>query len=151
MILRLYTNNSPKNYLNKEINLQKIYLSDITFVDYDLLNPVVKFSFNLKFPDQLYVYNYASIEINNYLIYYYIEKSIMIDHYVQQLTLSIDVLMTYKDQILKQYAIIDRQEKDWNLFLQDPLIQVYENQIIQQKLFPSKMDQNNFILTVAGG
>lgn len=63
----------------------------------------------------------------------------------------VDVLETYKEQILAQTAIIERQQNNWNLYIEDGIFKEYSNPNIIFKKFPSGFDSQQFILAVAGG
>lgn len=61
-----------------------------------------------------------------------------------------DVLSTYATQIKSNSAIIRRQEKDWNLYLNDGSFKVYQNPHIITKEFPAGFSTQEFVLAIAG-
>lgn len=63
----------------------------------------------------------------------------------------VDVLETYKTQILAQTAIIERQQNKWNLYIEDGIFREYANPNIIFKAFPSGFTSQQFVLAVAGG
>ena len=61
-----------------------------------------------------------------------------------------DELYTYRTQILNSKAIIKRQEKLFNTYLNDSEYKSYEYSRIQTKEFPSGFTAQEFILAVSG-
>lgn len=68
------------------------------------------------------------------------------------LHMHVDVLMSFKDEILAQKAIVARQEATYNLMLDDGSFMTYQNPKIQTKLFsnPTPFEKQEFVLVVAG-
>lgn len=64
----------------------------------------------------------------------------------------VDVLMSFKDQIRQQTAIVARQESQYNLYLDDGVFMSYQNPKIQTKVFsnPTPFETQEFVLVVAG-
>lgn len=64
----------------------------------------------------------------------------------------VDVLMSYKEQLLTQKAVVARQETQYNLMLDDGFFMSYQNPKIQTKLFsnPTPFETQEFVLIVAG-
>lgn len=63
----------------------------------------------------------------------------------------VDVLMTYKPQILDHDAIIARQENQWNLFLNDGgTFKVRQDSRIIQKEFPNGFSGGSYVMIVSG-
>lgn len=79
-------------------------------------------SFNIKIPNQsdIMISNYCYIPILKR--YYFITDIIAVNNDIYQIKLSCDVLMSFKNDILKQQAVIARQENDYNVDLDDPLL-----------------------------
>lgn len=69
-----------------------------------------------------------------------------------ELHMHVDVLMSYKDEILAQTAIVARQESTYNLMLDDGSFMTYQNPKIQTKLFSNAapFETQEFVLVVAG-
>ena len=63
----------------------------------------------------------------------------------------VDVLSSWKLQLLSNKGIIRRQEYKWNTYLNDGSFRVYSNSIVQTVDFPSGFDSPEFVLAVAGG
>lgn len=70
-----------------------------------------------------------------------------------ELTAHVDVLTSFKDGLLLQSAIINRQayKPNWNLYLNDGSLQTYQNPKIITQPFPVGFSTINLIFAVAGG
>lgn len=100
MIVTLYKNNSEYNEINK------LLTNDLPFDGYmreevSIKSPVIKIQSNTY----LGGYNYAYIE--TYGRYYFINDIKIIRTDLYELYLREDVLMSFKEDILNSYAIID--------------------------------------------
>lgn len=62
----------------------------------------------------------------------------------------VDVLMSFKTGLLKNTAIVKKQENDWNLYLNDGTLKVYQNPSVLTRSFPSGFSTQEFVLAVAG-
>ena len=62
----------------------------------------------------------------------------------------VDVLSTYADAIRENTGIVKRQEKVWNLYLNDGTFKVYQNPNVLTRAFPSGFTTQEFVLAVAG-
>ena len=69
-----------------------------------------------------------------------------------ELHMHVDVLMSYKDQIRQQTAIVSRQENTYNLMLDDGFFMAYQNPMFQTLYFsnPTPFESQEFVLVVAG-
>lgn len=67
-----------------------------------------------------------------------------------ELTCHVDVLSTYKSQIREQFAIVKRQQENWNLYLNDGSFKVYQNPMVLTKQFPAGFTTPSFVMAVAG-
>ena len=79
-------------------------------------------AFNIKISNQsdVMMSNYCYIPILKR--YYFITDIVAVNNDIYQINLSCDVLMSFKNDILKQQAVIARQENDYNTDLDDPLL-----------------------------
>lgn len=106
--------------------------------------------------------NYAYIpEFNRY---YYVTNIVAVDgvldtqssfpepHQLWEFHMHVDVLMSFKDQIRAQSAVVARQEEKYNLMLDDGFFMTYQNPKLQTKLFsvPDPFETQEFVLVVAG-
>lgn len=146
MTITFYANNSEEIVVNKDIT-QKAVLTGSLKNGADMLNPLILFS-DLD-SSILEESNYAYIEEFNR--YYYITGISNYRDNLWYISFHVDVLMTYKDAIKEQTAVIARQENKWNLYLNDPKFRVYQNPYIVTKAFPDGFTTQKFVLTIAGG
>lgn len=144
MTIILYTNSSENNALNKELTTlatlsgslreeTSIIDPEITVVDIDSYIPDLNYAYVAEFNRYYFVTNIESVREG-----------------VWKLTMHVDVLYTYKDQILANTAIIERNENEYDLLLNDGLFQTQQNPRIAQYPFPAGFDTWNFVLAVAG-
>lgn len=95
-------------------------------------------------------YNYCQVE--EFGRYYYITNIVSVNYTLWEIHCHVDVLMSYKEQIRAQKAIVARQEAQYNLMLDDGVFMCYQNPKIQTKLFsnPTPFETQEFVLVVAG-
>lgn len=65
-------------------------------------------------------------------------------------SMHVDVLSTYHDDIAQQTAVIKRQENQWNLYLDDGTLKTYQNPIVEIKTFGSGFNTQSYVFAVAG-
>lgn len=92
--------------------------------------------------------NYMQIDI--FGRYYFVDSVDVVRSNLFRFSGRVDVLETYKTQILEQTAIIKRQENVWNTLLDDGSFKTYADPIIITKLFPNGFSGQSFLLAVAG-
>lgn len=142
MTIKLYQNASPPDYVDKEITLVAEVEGTLR-APTSILNPVV----NIE-RASLSGFNYAHIpEFNRY---YYVGGISSELNGLIAVSFIVDVLMSAKDAIRNMYAIIKRQENQYNLYLDDGIFKAYQNtkhKIIQ---FPYGFTDYSFILALAG-
>ena len=143
MTIHLYNNTDPKERVVKNLTTPLI-LSGNLREECDILRPAIRISL-ASFPS----YNYAYIpEFNRY---YYIIGITAVRNGVWEITMAVDVLMTYADQIKAQRAIVTRQQNVYNLYLPDPEFRVESKRRVQIKTFPSGFSLTpHYILALAG-
>ena len=112
MEIKTYMNNSEAIRLNK--NLTEVStLSNVRLLENcSLLNP----SFVFKMPENLFI-NY--IYVPKFGRYYYINNITILDNNMVQIDCSVDVLMTFKDEIKNTKQHIVRQENEYNMYMID--------------------------------
>ena len=145
MNLVLQINNSEKNRLDKSI-------TDITSLtgtlrdETSIIDPVIIIEGDLS----SYV-NCNYMTISDFNRSYFVNNIRSIRNDLFEISAHVDVLSTYKSQIRQNSAIIARQEKKWNLYLNDGVFKTYQNPFIVTKAFPSGFTEQHFIFSVAGG
>lgn len=143
MEVNFYKNKSDKKYVDKSIEL--ITTANCIFKDDTTVkNPTLILS-NINGITQS---NYLYIEDFNR--YYYIDN-ITFSQQRYYIDCSCDVLMSFSADIKNCTAIIERQENEYNLYLNDEEYKVYQYPRVQTKRFTNGFDTNSFILAIAGG
>lgn len=145
MIIDLYQNLSEKNKLDKALTLISELTGDLK-EDTSIIDPVIKINADVS---SMASVNY--LYIPSFARYYFINDVISINKDICEIHAHVDVLTTYKDGIRAQHAIVSRQEKKWNLYLNDGVFKTYQNPYIITKAFPSGFTEQHFVLSVAGG
>lgn len=150
MEINLFTCNAERNRIDKSAYLTNRFVLSGSFrastsalnieVDVEKTNPVK------------YDYNYMYIEEFNR--YYYIDDIVSIRTNVWTIKASVDVLMSFKTDILKSSAIIDKVETESvaNLYLDDGSFVMDTRKYNEIKEFPNGFnDSGSYILICAGG
>ena len=141
----LYTNNSDNNVVNKSLTK----LSEFEFVLKDatsVMNPTLILRSEMSL---LSGCNYVHIpELSRY---YHVNDIVSTRSGVFEVSCSVDVLMSFKDSIRQLPAILERQEKTWNLLLDDGSFTVYSNPLITHKRFERGLTDDCLVLLVGGG
>lgn len=144
MTITLYSNASEINSVNKELS-ELITLSGTLREQSSIIDPVI----SIEGIDQyLSSANYAYIP--EFGRYYFITGIESIRMGLWRLSFHVDVLYTYREQILANNAIIERNENEFDLKLNDGLFQTQQNPRIVQYPFPDGFNTWNFVLAVAG-
>lgn len=110
-----------------------------------IIDPVIMFEASLS---DLKNCNYCTI--SNFGRSYFVNNIRSVRNGLVELSCHVDVLSTYKSQIRQQFALVKRQENNWNLYLNDGSFKVYQNPMVLTKLFPSGFTSLQFVLAVAG-
>lgn len=94
-------------------------------------------------------FNYMKIPQFNR--FYFIDDIVSLHNYQWEISGHVDVLETYKDQILGNSAVIKRQQSKFNTYLNDPewLTYAYED-VVAYKFTTPFNKALKFILAVAG-
>ena len=111
--MNLYHNNAERNRVDKTNFLESVstlngYLRDKT----SITNPSIIIEMS-EFPTFNYVY------IPKFNRYYYVTNILSIATNLWQIDMHVDVLMSYRDEILDTECIIERNQYDYNAFLVD--------------------------------
>lgn len=145
--IQLMNNSSPVEKIGKTLSAGSTYscaLKDDTSV----LDPVII----LQTSDNIFSYNY--MYISDFGRYYFIKDIVSLNNNRWQITAHVDVLETYKQQILSNEAVIKRSEKLFNLYLDDPEFKTYNYDQIQTLKFKNPggafNKTMNFVLVVNG-
>lgn len=141
--VQLMNNSSPVEKIGKTLSAGNTYncaLKDDTSV----LDPVII----IQTSDNIYTYNY--MYISDFGRYYFINDIISLNNNRWMIKAHVDVLETYKANILNNNAVIKRQEKLFNLYLDDPEFHVLNYERVQTLKFPANAFSKNltYVLVV---
>lgn len=144
MVVKFMKNSSPANYLTKSVSTSKQVQCDLKG-NCSILSPVL-----IVQDLGITTSNYCQIpDFGNR--YYFIDDIITLNESILEVHLSVDVLMTYKTDILASKAIISRNQNTYNRYIPDPKFTVLSYERIQTKEFPNSFPTNGkFVLIVAG-
>ena len=147
MVLKLYKNNSERNCVSKVLSNEHV-LNGALRQETSIKAPVI----TIAGDGSIIGYNYAFIvEFNRY---YFITDVTSIRNGVWKISLLCDVLMSFKNDILASYAVIDQtQEYDiYNYLSSDTFItSVKDKTDIVNFSGSSLLDSGEYILITAGG
>lgn len=127
--VNLYQNESPVEKIGKNLTNSHTISDVVLKRDTSILRPVLL----INSAQDIYTYNY--MYISEFGRYYFIDDIRSINNNMWEISAHVDVLETYKTQILANTAILKRQEKKFNLYLDDPEFKVLNNYRIQTKRF----------------
>ena len=145
MTIKFYENLSDKNHVDKVITQVGTDITGTLRDDCSIINPVLQLE-NFTGLDLTKV-NYAYIV--EFGRYYYI-NNITLRNKLYEISMHVDVLMSYKDEIRTNKAVVSRQENNYNLYLQDGVFKTKAFPHIQIVQFPDGFSDFNFIFSVAG-
>ena len=147
MEVLFYYNKSDNRTINKNIVPELgVSFEGVPRDDLDIMNPVIRFE-----SDEILRYNYARIpELQRY---YYIKDRTVFREGVWDITFDVDVLMSFRNDILHLSAIADKQSmpENGNEYIDDSSL-VTENVMFQTVYnFPNGFnDTGEYILITAG-
>lgn len=142
MIINLYQNASPANYVNK-IYTQVGSLEGILRSPTSILDPVVVIERN-----EPTGFNYIGIPA--FGRYYYVNGVSSENNNLVAISTHVDVLMSYANQIQNFDAVVKRNENKWNLYLDDGIFKAYQNTKHKVIRFPNGFNSFSYILALAG-
>lgn len=148
MEITLYTNESEKNKLEKTIT-NSILLEGNLRDESSIINPIILISSNKE--DIPYMYNYAYIPA--FGRYYFITDIESVRTGIWRVSMHVDVLMSYKEQIKNLNVIINNSEETGaNNYLTGGNWIAKVKDKTEIKTFPNGLlDTGEFILITAGG
>lgn len=143
--IELYVNTSENNRLSKSISRLATFSGELRS-ECSIIDPIITFEGSLS---QFAGANY--LRIPSFNRYYFIRNIRSIRTGLVEVTAHVDVLMSFANAIKGNSAIIKRNAKKWNLYLNDGSLKCYQNPMILTKAFPSGFTTQEFVLAVAGG
>lgn len=140
---------STQDYKHPNRSLTPIHTADIRLQeDTAVLDPVLLVDYFAEWRDV----NCIWIELFNR--YYFLSESPCMKGGRIEYILHVDPLMTYRDGIMAQTALIDRQEFIYSPWIDDPLLKTRSNRIrdiVKIGSLGSPSSGSNYALTVVGG
>ena len=147
MTITFYYNHSDNNVLDKDIHPAfTAPMLGILREESSILAPIITVEATAGTFASV---NYAYIE--DFDRYYYIEDLASIRNGLTQITMRVDVLMSYKEQIKNSSALIKRNAYNYNLLLNDGSLAAYANGHVLAYQFNGGFTTENYVLIVAGG
>ena len=110
----------------------------------DIVNPVI----NIEYDGTLTNVNYMWIP--EFHRYYFITKIESVRTGLWRVYAHCDVLKTYAEGILGTPCVVARNEKQYNLMLNDSYFKVYANPRLQVANFPNKFSGYSYVLVMKG-
>lgn len=98
----------------------------------------------------------SAIQAANYLSIpafgrsYFIKDMRSVRNGLIEIACHVDVLSSFADAIKENKGIIFRQEQNYNLYLNDGVLEVYQNPYVVTKSFPHGFDGQSYVLALAG-
>lgn len=136
MEIILYNNLSETNKITKRLENPEQLFGTLKEGS-NILNPSILIERN-----EVITKNYVSIP--DFGKYYFIQNISNVKNNIWRLDLKVDVLQTYKDSILNNNALIERQEKDYNPYLVDSLLPIISDSDIITKKLTNALDFKHF-------
>lgn len=144
MEIILYYNNSEKIKLDKELT-QIGTIEGRLFQNTSITKPSIMFDLDTAVFSANYLY------IPQFNRYYFITDVVNVSANKWQIQARVDVLTSFKNAIRENTAIIERQENEYNLYLDDKYYRAYQNEDVQYKKFSGSLPTDKYILVVNGG
>ena len=141
----LYQNESPVEKIGKNLTNSHTISDVVIKRDTSILRPVLL----INSAQDIYTYNY--MYISEFGRYYFIDDIRSVNN-MWEISAHVDVLETYKNQILANTAVIRRQSRKYNTYLNDPEWKTYAYEQVAAFKFPVTPFNKDlkYILTVAG-
>lgn len=140
--------NNEKNVLNKTYVDELTTQVDVTLKnETSITDPVFLISGDLNNITQ---FNYITCDF--FKRNYFIIDIKQVRHNLYEITAHVDVLMSFKNEILNNTAILDRAHSVYDDYLQDTNIQMESYKMVQTKKFNyTFVPETSLLLTVLGG
>ncbi len=145
MTIKFYNNLSDKIVVDKNITQIGQDMSGTLRENCSIIDPVIKVEGIVG--ANLTSCNYAYI--TEFGRYYYITNIICVGN-LFEVHMHVDVLMSYRGDIRTNSAVVSRQEKQYNLYLQDGVFKTYSQPHYEIKQFGTGFTDFQFVFCVAG-
>lgn len=148
--IQFYKNSSPVNKVDKDLTLVT-QATGVLRESASILQPVITIETTYNSGAALLVQsNYAYIEA--FGRYYFITDVSAGINGLYEVSMDVDVLMTYSAQIKNQEAVIARQAFKRNMYLDDGWFMAYQKPKFKQLYFsnPTPFESQEYVLIIAG-
>lgn len=144
MVVKLYKTSSQKNKLAKTIT-NELTLPDVKLKgECSIEQPRLVISGLSDF-----TYNY--LYIPSYSRYYYITDIVILNNELVQIECGVDVLMSFKEQILSNKGTIERNEEIYNsMFIDSTIPATIDNNIRTVKFPEQPFESTSYIINYIG-
>ena len=146
MTITFYNNESDRKLLDKKITVVKAVSNAKIVNETDILNPTILIS--RGFYDQ-YILKANYLYIDNLKRYYYINNITFVESMVQ-IFCSVDILMSYKNEIKNLTCTVTRNQNLKNGYLNDDNYNIQAYKQVVCKMFPNAINNDSIILMTAG-
>ena len=140
----LYKNSSEFNRLDKTNYLTIVKtINGVMRDEFSLINTSIVIEYNGT-PNFNYLY------VSNFNRYYFVNDITSLRNNLWDISIQIDVLMTYKDTIKNCTCFIDRVENNYNPLITDDNIPLYQGEVITNEFIPNDVfdtTRGQYILT----
>ena len=98
----------------------------------------------------------GSLNVANYMTIpefgrsYFIGDIISVRNGLVEISGHVDVLSSFSGDLLANKGIVYRNETEWNLYLNDGVLETYQNPYVATKEFPSGFNGKSYVLALAG-
>ena len=113
--------------------------------DSSIIDPVILIEGDLALFAQA---NYMTIQ--RFHRKYFIVDMVSVRSHFVEITAHCDVLSSFAGAIRSNKGIVHRQEKDWNLMLNDGALQVYQDPLIDTIAFPGSFSGQSYVMLIGG-
>lgn len=144
--VKLYTNNSPRNYVDKTITQVGSDLTGDLRAESSIISPGIRIAADSVPADVNYMY------VQDWGRYYFIEEIISVRAGIWELRGSVDPLYTFRSELRACSGIVHRAESvnAYNTYLDDGSFRAYANPKIRTIAFPSGFTTWEYLLALAG-
>lgn len=144
MIITLYYNQSDQLELNKSLQTVATLNGELREAT-DILQPEIEI-------EGAEVLNANYLYINELHRFYFITGCEFVSGTIYRIRCKVDVLSTYKNEIKRQYAIVKRNQYNYNTYLTDDRLKTNNNPHIQTLSFPNGFSKEaySYILVMGG-
>lgn len=142
--IALQKNMSENNRVMKDLQTISTITGELK-AETSIIDPVIVIEIDLS---KVVDCNYLTI--SEFRRSYFVNNIRSIRAGLVEFSCHVDVISSFAEEIKTNRAIVKRQEKKWNLYLNDGTFKVYQNPVVLTKKFPTGFTERQFVLAVAG-